>query len=84
VIALDEVASTVYLGLFRGAGREGIRRRLSEAGLAVTDDGLEQLLSWMVQRGLVYEDEERYVALALGLDPFRKRLVDGREEVGAR
>ncbi|MDB5937336.1 MAG: Radical [Massilia sp.] len=84
VIALDEVASTVYLGLFRGAGREGIRRRLSEAGLTVTADGLEQLLSWMVQRGLAYEDEQRYVALALRLDPFRKRLVEGREQVGAR
>ncbi|MBP2334752.1 magnesium-protoporphyrin IX monomethyl ester (oxidative) cyclase [Saccharothrix coeruleofusca] len=84
VIELDDVQSNVYLGMFQGAGREGVRRRLAERGHAVNEDRLDGLLRYFVDRGLVFEDEGRYVSLALQVDPYRRKLVDGREVAASR
>lgn len=79
VIELDDVRSNVYLGMFQCAGREGIRRRLTESGYAVGDEELEETLSYFVDRGLAFADEGRYVSVALGIDPYRRKLVNGKE-----
>lgn len=79
VIELDEVHSNVYLGMFQCAAREGIRRRLADSGHVVADHEIEEMLRWFVDRGLAFEDEGRYVSVALEVDPYRRRLVDGRE-----
>jgi ribosomal peptide maturation radical SAM protein 1 len=83
VIELDDVHSNIYLGLSRGAGVEGISRRLADGGFTAGDDDIEQILRWFVERGLVYEDEGRYVSVALVMDPYRQKLHDGRQVVGA-
>lgn len=84
VIELDELHSNVYLGMFQGAGREGIRRRLSQSGHVVADDELEEMLGYFVDRGLVFEDEGRYVSVALEVAPYRRKLVDGKEVAASR
>jgi ribosomal peptide maturation radical SAM protein 1 len=76
-IVLDEVQSNVYRGMFRAAGREGMARRLFEAGLSVSQDELEDLLRYFIDRGLAFEDGGRFVSVALEADPYRRRLVDG-------
>lgn len=81
---LDEVKSNIYLGMFRGAGAEGVRRRLAEAGHPVTADRIEELLRWFVDRGLAFEDGGRYVSVALDVNPYRRKLVDGKEVVAIR
>ncbi|MBM7077362.1 RiPP maturation radical SAM C-methyltransferase [Micromonospora humida] len=83
-IELDDVHSNVYLGMFQVAGRAGIARRLADSGHQVTADGLDRMLRWFVDRGLAFEDEERYVAVALDVDPYRRKLIDGREVVASR
>lgn len=84
VIELDDVRSNMYVGMFQGAGREGVRRRLAGSGHAVTETELDELLGYFVDRGLVFEDEERYVSVALEIDPYRRKLVDGREVAASR
>jgi magnesium-protoporphyrin IX monomethyl ester (oxidative) cyclase len=84
VIELDDVQSNIYLGMFQCAGREGIRRRLAGSGHVVADDEIDELLRYFVDRGLVFEDEGRYVSVALDVDPYRRKLVDGKEVVAAR
>ncbi|MDO0924439.1 RiPP maturation radical SAM C-methyltransferase [Streptomyces sp. TG1A-8] len=79
VIELDDVRSNVYLGMFQCAAREGIRRRLAESGHVVGEAELEQTLRYFVDRGLAFEDEGRYVSVALGVDPYRRKLVNGKE-----
>ncbi len=83
VIELDDVQSNVYLGMFQGAAREGIRRRLAESGYTVGDAQVEELLRYFVDRGLAFEDEERYVSVALEVDPYRRKLVNGKEVVAS-
>ncbi|MBT2407840.1 MULTISPECIES: RiPP maturation radical SAM C-methyltransferase [unclassified Streptomyces] len=78
-IELDEVQSNVYLGMFQCAAREGIRRRLAESGHVVGDEQLEEMLRYFVDRGLVFEEEGRYVSVALEVDPYRRKLVGGKE-----
>jgi ribosomal peptide maturation radical SAM protein 1 len=77
VIELDGIQSNVYLGLFRGAGREGIRRRLADSGHVVGDDDLEEILRYFVDHGLAFEDEGRYVSVALEVNPYHRKLIDG-------
>lgn len=84
VIELDDLRSNVYLGMFQGAGREGVRRRLTESGYAVEDGEVEEMLRYFVDRGLAFEDEGRYVSVALEIDPYRRKLVDGREVAASR
>ncbi|RGC68180.1 Ribosomal protein S12 methylthiotransferase RimO [Micromonospora sp. MW-13] len=84
VIELDDVQSNVYLGMFQVAGREGIRRRLAESGHAVGEGEIDRMLRYFVDRGLAFEDEERYVSVALDVDPYRRKLVDGREVAASR
>ncbi|MEV7175132.1 RiPP maturation radical SAM C-methyltransferase [Kitasatospora sp. NPDC093679] len=84
VIELDDRRSNVYLGMFQGAGRAGIRRRLAEGGFAVTEEELDRMLRYFVDRGLAFEDGGRYVAVALEVDPYRRKLVDGREVSASR
>jgi ribosomal peptide maturation radical SAM protein 1 len=79
VIELDDLRSNVYLGMFQGAGREGVRRRLADSGYVVTDADIEEILGYFVDRGLAFEDEGRYVSVALEVDPYRRKLVDGKE-----
>ncbi|MDI5968837.1 RiPP maturation radical SAM C-methyltransferase [Streptomyces sp. SL13] len=79
VIELDEVRSNIYLGMFQGAAHEGIRRRLTESGYTVGDADVEEALRYFVDRGLAFEDEGRYVSVALEVDPYRRKLVDGKE-----
>nr|ATE50859.1 radical SAM protein [Actinoplanes tsinanensis]AVL27083.1 B12-dependent radical S-adenosylmethionine [Actinoplanes tsinanensis] len=79
VIELDEVRSNVYLGMFQCAAREGIRRRLADSGHVVGEAELEEMLRYFVDRGLAFEDEGRYVSVALGVDPYRRKLVGGKE-----
>jgi len=79
VIELDDLQSNVYLGLFHGAGLEGIRRRLAAGGYAVADGDVERILGYFIDRGLAFEDEGRYVSLALEVDPYRRKLVNGKE-----
>lgn len=79
VIELDDVRSNVYLGMFQGAAREGIRRRLAENGHTVGEAELEEMLGYFVDRGLAFEDEGRYVSVALEVDPYRRKLVEGKE-----
>ncbi len=79
VIELDDLHSNVYLGMFQGAGREGIRRRLAGSGYTVGDGEVDEMLRYFVDRGLAFEDEERYVSVALEVDPYRRKLVDGKE-----
>ncbi len=78
-LQLDDIRSNIYLGLSHVAGREGIIRRLADCGFVVGEDEVEHILRWFVGRGLVYEDESRFVSVALAADPFRRKLVDGRE-----
>ncbi|MDT0264368.1 RiPP maturation radical SAM C-methyltransferase [Jatrophihabitans lederbergiae] len=78
VIELDDVHSTVYLGMSRVAGREGIGRRVADAGFKVSDEEIEHILRWFVDRGFAYEDETRFVSVALTVDPFRRKLVDDK------
>jgi magnesium-protoporphyrin IX monomethyl ester (oxidative) cyclase len=68
----------------KGAGREGVRRRLADGGYAAADGDVEQILRYFVDRGLAFEDEGRYVSVALGVDPYRRRLVDGMEVAASR
>lgn len=84
IIELDDVKTNVYLGMFSGAGRGGVRRRLIEGGHDVTEGETEKLLRYFVDRGLAFEDEGRYVSLALEIDPYRRKLVDGREVAASR
>ncbi|EYT89700.1 hypothetical protein ThrDRAFT_04671, partial [Frankia casuarinae] len=84
VIELDELQSNVYLDLFQGAGWEGVRRRLADGGQVVTDEEARKILRYFVDRGLAFEDEGRYVSLALEVDPYRRKLVDGREVAASR
>lgn len=79
VIELDEVQSSVYLGMFRCAAREGIRRRLADSGHVVGEGEVEEMLRYFVERGLAFEDEGRYVSVALQVDPYRRKLVNGKE-----
>ena len=79
VIELDEVQSNVYLGMSQCAALEGIRRRLAEGGHVVGDEQLEEMLRYFVDRGLAFEDEGRYVSVALEIDPYRRKLVGGKE-----
>jgi ribosomal peptide maturation radical SAM protein 1 len=79
VIELDDLHSNVYLGMFQGAGHEGVRLRLADSGYVVGDGDVEEMLRYFVQRGLAFEDEGRYVSVALEVDPYRRKLVDGRE-----
>lgn len=79
VIELDGLQSNVYLGMFQGAALEGIRRRLADSGYAVGDEDIEQVLHYFIDRGLAFEDEGRYVSVALEVDPYRRKLVEGRE-----
>lgn len=83
-IELDDVQSNIYRGMFRGAGAEGIRRRLAEDGHEVTEAELQELLASFVDRGLAFEDGGRYVSLALELNPYNRRLVDGLAVAVAR
>lgn len=84
VIELDDLRSNVYLGMFHGAGREGVHRRLAEAGHQVDDAKVEEWLRYFIDRGLVFEDEGRYVSVALEVDPYRRRVIDGKEVSVAR
>jgi magnesium-protoporphyrin IX monomethyl ester (oxidative) cyclase len=84
VIELDALHSNVYLGMFQGAAREGVRRRLSESGYDVADGDVEAMLRYFVDRGLAFEDEGRYVSVALEVDPYRRKLVDGKEVAACR
>jgi ribosomal peptide maturation radical SAM protein 1 len=84
IIELDDVQSNVYLGMFQGAGLEGIRRRLAESGYAVGDGDIEEILRYFVDRGLVFEEEGRYVSVALEVDPYRRKLVNGKEVAVSR
>lgn len=84
VIELDDLHSNVYLGMFQGAGREGIRRRLTRSGHVVEDAEVEEMLRYFVDRGLAFEDEGRYVSVALEIDPYRRKLVDGKEVAASR
>lgn len=79
IIELDDVRSNVYLGMFQCAAREGIRRRLADSGHVVGDDELEEMLRYFIDRGLAFEDEGRYVSVALEIDPYRRKLVGGKE-----
>ncbi|MGF1425947.1 RiPP maturation radical SAM C-methyltransferase [Kitasatospora sp. LaBMicrA B282] len=79
VIELDERQSNVYLGMFQGAGREGVRRRLVASGHPVADGELEEMLRHFVERGLAFEDEGRYVSVALEVNPYRRKLIEGKE-----
>jgi magnesium-protoporphyrin IX monomethyl ester (oxidative) cyclase len=79
VIELDDLHSNVYLGMFQAAGREGIRRRLAEGGHTVGDEDVEKMLRYFVDRGLAFEDEGRFVSVALGVDPYRRKLINGKE-----
>ncbi|MEV7414023.1 RiPP maturation radical SAM C-methyltransferase [Streptomyces sp. NPDC089919] len=78
-IVLDEVRSNVYLGMFQCAAREGIRRRLAAEGHVVGEAELEEILRYFVDRGLAFEDDGRYVSVALEVDPYRRKLVGGKE-----
>jgi magnesium-protoporphyrin IX monomethyl ester (oxidative) cyclase len=82
VIELDDLQSSVYLGMFQGAGREGVRRRLADSGNG--DEDVEEILRYFVDRGLAFEDEGRYVSVAVEVDPYRRKLVDGREVAASR
>ncbi|MFE0102592.1 RiPP maturation radical SAM C-methyltransferase [Streptomyces sp. NPDC059009] len=84
VIVLDERRSNVYLGMFQGAGVEGVRRRLTDSGYQVEDGEVEEMLRYFVDRGLAFEDEGRYVSVALEVDPYRRKLIEGREVSAAR
>ncbi|MES4887045.1 RiPP maturation radical SAM C-methyltransferase [Streptomyces sp. NPDC096012] len=79
VIELDDLQSNVYLGMFQVASREGIRRRLAEGGHAVGDGDVEEMLCYFVDRGLAFEDEGRFVSVALEVDPYRRKLINGKE-----
>lgn len=84
VIELDDLHSNVYLGMFQGAGREGISRRLNQSGQIVEDAEVEEMLRYFVDRGLAFEDEGRCVSVALEIDPYRRKLVDGKEVAASR
>ncbi|CAL9534537.1 hypothetical protein SUDANB58_04113 [Streptomyces sp. enrichment culture] len=79
VIELDDLQSNAYLGMFQVAGREGIRRRLAEGGHSVGDGDIEEMLHYFVDRGLAFEDEGRYVSVAPEVDPYRRKLINGKE-----
>jgi magnesium-protoporphyrin IX monomethyl ester (oxidative) cyclase len=79
VIELDDLQSNVYLGMFQVAGREGILRRLAEGGHAAGDVDVEEMLRYFVDRGLAFEDEGRFVSVALEVDPYRRKLINGEE-----
>ncbi|KOV66933.1 RiPP maturation radical SAM C-methyltransferase [Streptomyces sp. MMG1121] len=84
VIELDDVQSNVYLGMFQGAGLQGVRRRLAGSGHVVADADIEETLRYFVERGLAFEDEGRYVSVALEIDPYRRKLVEGKEVMACR
>jgi magnesium-protoporphyrin IX monomethyl ester (oxidative) cyclase len=84
VIELDDVKSNVYLGMSAGAGRAGVRRRLAASGYDVTEGETDKLLRYFVDRGLAFEDEGRYVSVALEVDPYRRKLIDGKEVAASR
>ncbi|MFD9354834.1 RiPP maturation radical SAM C-methyltransferase [Streptomyces sp. NPDC060031] len=84
VIELDDRQSNVYLGMFQGAGQEGVRRRLASAGFAAGEGEVEEMLRYFVDRGLAFEEEGRYVSVALEVDPYRRKLVNGREVFASR
>jgi ribosomal peptide maturation radical SAM protein 1 len=84
VIELDDLQSNVYLGMFQGAGREGVRRRLADSGYVVVDGDVEEILRYFVDRGLTFEEGGRYVSVAVEVDPYRRKLVDGKEVAASR
>lgn len=84
VIELDEIQSNVYLGMFQCAALKGVRRRLADSGHVVQEAEVEEMLRYFVERGLAFEDEGRYVSVALEIDPYRRKLVDGKEVVACR
>ncbi len=79
VFELDDVHSNVYLGMFGCAALGGIRRRLAAGGFTVGERELQEMLNYFVDRGLAFEDEGRYVSVALEVDPYRRKLVNGKE-----
>ncbi|MBI1758680.1 MAG: hypothetical protein HYR62_05590 [Actinobacteria bacterium] len=84
MIELDDAQSNIYLGMFQGAGREGVRLRLADSGHPLTETEIDESLRHFVDRGLAFEDEGRFVSVALEIDPYRRKLVDGREVATSR